>query len=170
MKKIVATKQMLVEALLTEPLMNFKHGTWALDYRGTTTSDNESCTVCAVGSFIRSKVAKDHRVSTIARISTMATSKDSIANKYSIEEAEHASLKMIEDGHVLNAVSVMFETECHLVWQEGMNAKDPGRLPCRMLYIIERVVAFVERHVPESFEFCVEDDILDRLRDDLTVV
>lgn len=163
--KVVATKQMLIEALLNEPLMNFQHGMWASDERGTSSPDNETCHVCAVGSFIRSKVATNSKVATISRIAVTATMHDSIAHQPTVEEAYRIAAHMAKHGLVLNAVSILFETECETVWR-----KNPRHLRDEMPKIIERLVRFVEVNSPEQFVFKVAEGCEQSVDPSLTVV
>lgn len=165
MKTVRITKADLIEALRSEPIHHFQHGQWAWNGEGQSTRNlddkRESCRVCAVGAIVRKVISSNNSVSAVCVISDSLTKNGNIAY-VSMDRMKTLRDDLLQDGKYMNAVSVMFESECHWLWSMHREL-----LRTEMPNVIERVISFIEESFPESFVWHPAPDL--PVRDDLVV-
>jgi hypothetical protein len=163
-KTVRITKADLIEALRSEPINHFQAGQWAFNDQGQSTrelgDERESCKVCAVGAIVRKVISSNNSVSAVCVISDSITAQAPIAY-VSMDRMELFRDQLLADELYMNAISVMFESECYA-------ARHPETLRKEMPNIIDRMISFIEERFPESFLWHPADHL--PVKDDLVVI
>jgi len=166
MKSVRITKADLIEALRSEPINNFQAGKWASNDQGLSTRDladeRESCKVCAVGAIVRKVISSNNSASAVCVISDSMTANAPIAC-VSMDRMESFRDHLLADELYMNAISVMFESECH-----SLSSKSTNTVRKEMQNVIDRVISFIEERFPESFIWHPADHL--PVKDDLVVI
>jgi hypothetical protein len=142
------TKALALEAIRTEPLL--ASGTWAAPMRRSVANiqvgDEQACKVCAVGAVLRDVLDPTKSFHTINAVATRQTSGDSISGAgFTRELTLHVVQRLLKQGRVWNALSVLFEGFTSLLRNGDAEFKDEAA-------VRDAVCSFVEAEFPDDWE------------------